>query len=326
MPIARGSEGHCVFVLREEEDKAVISYWNYILTRLSDRCAAVCIHLASMHLHRIGETESTSKLTILVTFWGKVLAEEESTKLQLLVSGALIDRRPALPQATDYQIIFKKGRFPRRSMDSFSSDDLPAICEPRNRHFTPSPGTGDSIGISGSQNDTATLGFYVMVDAKPMVLTVDHLIPAGVTDSTICHISEQDRHDAIAASIMKEIQEFQQTTPHSCNHCQNLDGRSYWEEFRRNSQICECCILLQRLKTKASEWNTSHTAHELASQYMRSGTRHKTTNGRSREMDWALFEVFEDNPHLTFCTGELLRCGHEAIQSKYRSRNFCCEN
>ena len=74
---------------------------------------------------------------------------------------------PTVPRA-----IFVVGSVRRTA--SRSDLDLPT-CFPRNIEFVMRPPMGASIGIAGSEKDTATLGGYIYIDDIPHILTVHHL-------------------------------------------------------------------------------------------------------------------------------------------------------
>jgi hypothetical protein len=316
--IASRTENHSIYILRQDEDASLILAWNRNLGTLSEQCKSACKTLVSIHLFRMGLCEPSSTPTVLINTL-KPISRGEQHKLQIGISRCLIfigeeemyDGSNLSRKLPSCQLVFRESRL-RRSMDNISGI-LPPICQPRNRTFSKSPCTGSSIGIAHSDKDTATLGCFVRVCGKTMVLTVDHLIPPGSVDPAITHISEQDRVALLFPTIQSEVKSTLElelaTVGHCCFRCISL----------RNKRIDECgdlswlfsdseqsCPLVQKAHenlTRAQE-RFGAQALLLGKKYGRSGRRFRILPRLSglphiifpqevsrREMDWALFET-----------------------------------
>jgi hypothetical protein len=302
--IGQGTEGYPIYILKQDLDADLISAWHRVLHNLCDRCERLGFPIGSIHLFRVGPTESDSSPTIIVNT-SAPLDDTQREKLQYVISMPEGDlyRRDHFPSAflEPLQLVFRQSRL-RRSLDS-SAHPLPPICEPRNRHFSPTPGTGASIGIKGSVNDTATLGCYILVDKTPMALTVDHLIPETCSDPVITHISEQDRQVLLTHLLRDKFTELLESTSHSCGLCDTL--RKMEIESICSSDLtfelpvlprsCPLCVELQSFLANQESLSQSRT---LGEEFARSGRRFRRcgTGGlqEKREMDWALFEVNRD--------------------------------
>ncbi|KAG4442359.1 hypothetical protein IFR05_002137 [Cadophora sp. M221] len=293
-----------IYVLREHEDAFLISAWHETLPELSIRCSQAFKDLASIHLFRMGPTELQSTPTIVVNTSEK-LNQESIQHLQSLIPSTIFPRAFTVI----LQLLVKQSRL-RRSLGSASSTSDP-ICEPRNREFHPSPGTGDSIGIKGSFEDTATIGCYLLVDKKPMVMTVDHLVPASIPQPSITHTSEQDRHCFLMARLDAEAQRILELNPsHQCIFC--MDFRILGRHTPQSSMTilsspqAQSCVLHEPLmEIWLSDEHPQFQIRPLGNFASKSGARARVTHGIPREMDWALFEVRLDGGLFPFLEDDL---------------------
>ena len=325
MPIVTGMEDHPIFVLQEESDANLISHWNRVLPELSDLCLRDYsqLKISSIHLFRVGTDEFSSKPTIIVNTAGP-LGANEKLQIQWTIAAfsdlALNSIRPssvARITPPQLQLLFRQSRL-RRSLHAPS---LPPICKPRNRQFSSTPGTGASIGISGSFEDTATLGCYLLIDKTAVVLTVDHLIPKLYHrhNEMITHISQQDRFEILLSAMIQEISSVSSRTDHACNMCHFLVMHSIesvhnfakaslmWFE-RGDATPGNSCPFYEALETlfKSNEW---HEARRIAKIHTQSGPRSRALGNERREMDWAIFGVMP-NDNSSFGLGEHIMFQH----------------
>jgi len=202
------------------------------------------------------------------------------------------------------QIVFKVSKI-RRSVGS-STRILPPICEPRNRYFSASPGTGASIGIAGSCKDTSTLGCYVVVNDSVMALTVDHLVPETAHNPRLTHISEQDRRE-ILFPILESVRNFWKTSIHCCGFC--MEFRCTGESDARDWSALDAALrqyvafersdcAFRRFMASKSYSQELYQAFLFANLFRKSDARCQfdSTGLGKKEMDWALFSL---NSHRT---------------------------
>ena len=254
----------------------------------------------------MGSDETSSTPTVLINT-SQPLKEIAKRGLQYKVTSKLYSAPHSI------QIVFRQSRLRRaidhRPLPGFLSPSLPPICPPRNIEFSITPGTGASIGIAGSLRDTATLGCYLFIDNKPMVLTVDHLIPGSIhATPVITHVSEQDRADLLFRQIEEFSSQYIFPSHHQCNLCDKLcspwlrmvvqDVNCVNRDFDRS--IWMSCPLFNEINTKFLSQETGICpAIPFASLYARSSRRYRVPIPNSptqlpREMDWALFEISDD--------------------------------
>lgn len=306
IPIASGIEQYPVFVLRQYSDADLILEWTLALPVLSNRCLGVRLghgfdkaQITSLHLFRIGLDEFSSRPTIIVNT-SRPLHSDAKKELQAIISTTPARRPFQTDFSNSLQILFRQSQV-RRSLDSLSPL-LPPICQPRNRLFSQLPGTGASIGIAGSIEDTATLGCYLLVNQVPMVLTVDHLVPKNSDHHLITHISEQDRFEMMLPVLVEEVRSLMRTSDHSCNscivlRCSDISDEDAWAFVR---YILNAPFDIDRLscsffRALATKCQTGERVVPIASQYRQSGTRFRSNGLDKREMDWALFAVVHNS-------------------------------
>ena len=310
-PIVQGIEHFPVFVLREEADKDLIALWNLYVSDLSDLFIRRFpeIKVTSIHLFRVGQDELSSRLTIIVNTVQE-LDMDKMVQMESAISSFLgrmsmtAFPRGGIAVRHPLQIMFKRARL-RRSLDSHS---LPPICQPRNRQFSPTPGTGSSIGIAESFGDTATLGCYLLIDDTPMVLTVNHLIPTASSSIAIAHISQQDCFEKFLVVLDREMKSIADTE-HICELCLSLEGwgsdrihefakrtvsrifKGDEDPFLAGPESWRCPIFSTCLSQGGGP------VDPLAELYLRSDKPFRWTSRSSneqREMDWAVFRVIPD--------------------------------
>jgi hypothetical protein len=316
--IASRAENHSIYILRQDEDASLILRWNRYLGTLSEECKSACQTLVSIHLFRMGLNEPSSTPTVLINTL-KPISRGEQHKLQIGISRCLIsfigeeemyDGSNLSRKLPSCQLVFRESRL-RRSMDNISKV-LPPICQPRNRTFSKCPCTGSSIGIAHSNEDTATLGCFVRVDGKTMVLTVDHLIPLGCVDPAITHISEQDWAALLFPTNQREHDSELELAPvtsgHRCFRCISLRDKRIDQSgapSRFFSDSVQSCPLIRKTHEILTQVQERFEAHK----YCQSGRRFRILPRLSglphiifpqevsrREMDWALFETNCANP------------------------------
>lgn len=317
-------ENKSIFVLRNDvrQDKSLAAVWHDAIEGISSDCAVQCKTLSSIHLFRFGADEPTSQPTIIVNS-EEVLTEGTMATLQFLIRQAIVrtclNSHQGNGSLSDYlgiiQLLFRQSRL-RRSGSSGSiqqlEQDLPPICEPRNRIFNALPQTGDSIGIHGSFVDTASLGCYLMVGSVVMALTVGHLLPAPSDDNpttfSLTHLSKQDSRDLLVPILNAELLNILPTSAHTCELCAKITASAstahlsafsdHFLQFKELYQSCDIGIELNRATLPGQRM---HRAEYIGSMKERSFQRCASSItpsfslGRNREMDWALFRMFNDD-------------------------------
>jgi hypothetical protein len=299
------SENDSAYVLREHDDADLITAWNQNLPTMSHACRKMSQNLVSIHLFRIGRSEESSIPTIIVnTNVPLLIPEKEAILRAISLQPGLSSFPDTYTNSASIQLVFRQCRL-RRSMDTSSTDE-PPICEPRNRQFNSLPGTGNSIGMSGSIQDTATLGCYLIIGNVPYILTVDHLMPWRSPTLGITHISAQDEHALIIKALNVEVSRLMAAAAHSCPECDpevtegepdHLSLRAFYLfEIIQTSNL-PSCPFLQHLK----EWCLSpetprYYSHLVARSNVSSGRRYQVFQNVNREMDWAVFRVEDIAP------------------------------
>lgn len=162
-----------VFILREDLDKDLINAWHTtVLPALDDMISSASDPSIVVSLQREGLNEVESHAVIRVRSSIKRSAFEKDRLKHDLLS--------VLPEKlrSDCTVEFSKGSIQRSGGDTKTmetGEHHPPICEPRNRRWVHKPTMGASIGRWGSEDHTATLGGYVVIDGITYILTVHHL-------------------------------------------------------------------------------------------------------------------------------------------------------
>lgn len=311
IPIVYGIERDPLFVLREDFDAELIAQWHLVLPMLSDKLLVTNRgaqgRISSIHLFRVGKTQAESRPTIIINTSQSLSSVEERQLRSDISSRYLCPGGPRggicladfVKPSDSLQVMFKQSKV-RRSVGS-SSSPFPPICQPRNRQFSRIPGTGASIGIAGSFEDTATLGCYILVNSVLMILTVDHLIPETNIDPHLTHISQQDRFEMMLPSLVARFRDLTASSQHLCGFCATFQD----PERQSEEEICAAlihilkaspyveCSMRSALKS-AYQINSSFQEHTIAKQFRKSNTGCRGIGPDAREMDWAVFRVGND--------------------------------
>jgi len=280
--IASDSSNESLFALDQVDDEKLLQLWHEtILQKLkSDDYEG----LNSVHLFRYGLTEEDSIPTILASV-------DDSSR-----EGALREKISELfeePQRSALRISFEQSSI-RRTF----GDHLPPICNARNTLFQSSPAHGASIGIRHRLDSTATLGGYVMVDDRPAILTVDHLIPNDLDldqETAITHLSEQEAIETTPWKMTQNCLLSMQKC--GCQPCLKITaehhrGSNFYESVDLPSQMCAAMGQFRKSKT---DLLIDFPVHTFGAMICRSETRSRPSlehDGKyEAEMDWALFEI-----------------------------------
>jgi hypothetical protein len=288
--------------LREnsENNRALIDNWNTLLPKISAACKKYCDHLTSIHFLRRGPDEATALPTIIVNT-KKLLSDMEMWTLQKAIHRSMISTEDPswfAEPALVLHLIFKQGWL-RRSVQQ-----LPPICEPRNRIFKHVSASGNSIGIHRSLEHTATLGCYLIIKDAPIILTVDHLIPEDADCAFITHLSEQDSRDLRFHALVDKICTLLAKAEHSCNKCAHLTTMlrhnttnsllEYAKEVMHQRTTRSMCKLEVDARRQHEEIQLSqHGANVVGFSLARSGQCCRGFGDEQREMDWAVFRVVD---------------------------------
>jgi len=161
------------FVLHENGDDDLIKAWHdAVLPALDELLSSTSDPNVVVTLQREGPNEVESQAVIRIC---SSISMSEVDKARLKVS--LISLLPERLRSS-CRVEFSRGSI-RRSGSATRTvahgQYHPPICVARNRRWFRKPTMGASIGRRESQDDTATLGGYVLVDGITHILTVHHL-------------------------------------------------------------------------------------------------------------------------------------------------------
>lgn len=161
------------FVLHEDADDGLIKAWHdAVLPALDGLLSTTSDPSVVVTLQREGPNEVESRAAIRVCS-SMLMSEVEKDRLKDSLLSLLPDRL-----RSRCRVEFSRGSIRRTGNATRAVANgkyNPPICAPRNRRWLHKPTMGASIGRRGSQDDTATLGGYVLVDGIAHILTVHHL-------------------------------------------------------------------------------------------------------------------------------------------------------
>ena len=161
------------FVLRESSDGELIKTWHdIVLPALDGLLSSMSDPSIVVTLQREGLDEVDSQVTIRVC---SSVSRPEFEKVRL--KSNLLSLLPEGLRSS-CRVEFTRGSIRRSGIASKAPKTSmynPPICVPRNRQWLPKPVMGASIGRGGSQNHTATLGGYLLIDGVTHILTVHHV-------------------------------------------------------------------------------------------------------------------------------------------------------
>lgn len=161
------------FVLHENGDEDLIKAWHdAVLPALDGLLSSTSDPNIVVTLQREGPNEVESQATIRICS-SILMSEVDKARLKVSLISLLPERL-----RSSCRVEFSRGSI-RRSGSATRTvahgQYHPPICVARNRRWFRKPTMGASIGRRESQDDTATLGGYVLVDGITHILTVHHL-------------------------------------------------------------------------------------------------------------------------------------------------------
>ena len=166
------------YQLSEDSDRDLIKAWeDLVLPALDGVLCSEFDPSMIVTVQREGFDEVSSQPTIRI-YSSISRAEPEEVRLKNRVLALLPERL-----RSSCRVEFSKGSIRRSGNGSKAVTNAkyqPPICVPRNRKWTRKPAMGSSIGRGGSQDDTATLGGYLLIDGVSHILTVHHLFEEEV--------------------------------------------------------------------------------------------------------------------------------------------------
>jgi hypothetical protein len=236
----------------------------------------------SMHFFRQGVVQEDSAPTILVSTKSGANEVALRQKISDLVEESL---------RCSLRISFQESSV-RRTINT----QLPPICTPRNTSSSPYPEFGASIGIRDRDDSTATLGGFLSIDGRTLLLTVDHLIPddlANDVDIYITHPSEQETRTTLKESVGVYFKIMERC----CETCRDLK-RQYLEvgDFKKAVEIATQSVMCEAAKSFLVKVRDLciFCPDTLGRLFERSEFRSRQAIGGKdymTEMDWALFDT-----------------------------------
>jgi hypothetical protein len=283
--LSSGSEEDCLFVPRPIEDATLLGLWHGSVLPSLKSSPEEWHGLNAAHLFRQGPTEQESWPVILISI------DKDEQEIRIALTQKLSqffdeELRCSIRISFEQSIVHRSG-----------ASYLPPICEARNTAFQPYPRSGASIGIQGRLDYTATLGGFLLIDGRPHILTVDHIIPSELAEQksiSITHPSEQEgqnRPPWIAIEI------FLETLQKCCNACFEL-----WKEHNEQTDFykpidiekIQCPTATEFKKLKDGLFR-EFPVETLGTITCRSETRSRPSLEANMqyevEMDWALVSV-----------------------------------
>ncbi len=177
---------------------------------------------------------------------------------------------------------------------------LPPICEPRNTSFQSRPGPGASIGIEHRLDCTGTLGGFVEVDDRILILTVDHIVPNSIlTGNTIC-ITHPSQQESEHSAEWIRVENLLATLKDCCGFCRDrLAEHSNPSDFYEVVNLirpASACYTAKPFAMAKNDLNSNRPCKVLGSLDCKSGMRSKPAisaeNGSFLvEMYWAPFTI-----------------------------------
>lgn len=268
-----------LFPLDTTSDAALLNHWHgSILPSITSRPAEF-EGLSTAHLFRQGPTEQDSVPTILVS-----VSDNASELLLRERISSLVEE----PLRQTLRISFETSTLRRTALDQ-----LPPICKPRNTSFKKHPDSGVSIGIEGKTDCTATLGGFLEVDGRLLLLTVDHLIPDDLPDKGLILLTHPSEQECVQTAPWVNVQLCLNPMQNCCAPCHAL-----WREHRGQANLHthvditqSSCTLRANLQRAKAELGRLYPNRILGAMVSRSKMRSRQARGDRHqvEMDWALF-------------------------------------
>lgn len=271
-----------LFPLHPTGDAELLNHWHgSMLPSITSRPAefeGIC----AAHLFRQGLTEQDSVPTILVSVSNNA---SESTLREKISS--LVDE----PLRQTLRISFEASTLRRTALDQ----QLPPICKPRNTSFKRHPDSGVSIGIKGKTDCTATLGGFLEVDGRLLLLTVDHLIPDDAADKNLIFLTHPSEQESVQTAPWRAVQHSLAALQHCCGPC-----RALWKEHTHHGLANahtsidlsqSSCPQRAHLHRAKAELARLYPTRILGAMVARSKMRSRLARDKRHhvEMDWALF-------------------------------------
>lgn len=275
-----------LFVLRPVEDTAIIDLWHNVVLPSIASSPDKWEGLTAAYVFRQGPSEQDSWPMILVSISIESDSEDIKTSLREKFSHFFEE-----PLRSSVRISFEES-----SVHRSAAEYLPPICEAQNTAFQSPLKGGASIGIQGRLDCTATMGGFLLVDGKPHILTVDHIVPKDLAESSAIPISHPSEQEGQGTAPWKRVGEFLQILEKCCNACHEL-----WNEHREETNFYKPVDRLQIQCPTATEFQKrkDHLFWEfplkpLGRMTFRSETRsRRSLDGEQHEteMDWALVAI-----------------------------------
>jgi hypothetical protein len=287
--ISSESGDESLFPLHPSNDKSILEFWHS--TVLPCLKSDAYQGLTAAHLFRFGTTEENSIPTVLVS----IDDSSRETILRERIS-ALFDK----PLRSSLRISFEESSIRRTA-----NEQDPPICKARNASFKAYPTHGASVGIKTRIDSTATLGGYVMVDERPAILTVDHLVPKDLDICDLTHPSEQESEGTIHSRVIQNCLRSMQKC--RCKVC-NMVLSDHWQPSTSTSTLYKSVDILPDRFCRTTNDFKQLKEHLFCERPIRTfGTMLARSGARSRpslehdgdyeaEMDWALFSI-DQWPH-----------------------------
>lgn len=297
-----GNRDNPLYAMDSIADSNLLKYWHEIILEGIERNLGDFNDepgLNAVHLFRQGVSEEFSIPTILVSINDMNQKEDLRRAISVLFG---------VSQRESMQISFDISKV-RRTVNL--SSQPPPICKARNTAFQQYPRSGASIGIRNRDDCTATLGGFLVVDGRPLVLTVNH-IDEDQCDEPIflTHPSEQECYSTSEWRLVGDCLDHMRLCCRSCQELriEHLGPGNTYKPVNRCKQIClvggsEACGHCPKIcyfdRTKAEVLNQYPREH-LGQLFSRSLTRSRRCTGADGEhfveMDWALFQI-DQWPH-----------------------------
>jgi hypothetical protein len=284
IPLVRSNDkNYPLFPLHQEEDAILLSQWHDSILPTIELRAPDYEGLNSLHIFRQGLTEKDSLPTILVSIGNAANEASLRENISALFDDSLRDC---------LRLSFEESSV-RRTIDN----QLPPICKPRNTSFDPYPRFGASIGIQGLLDSTATLGGFLVVNGRLLVLTVDHLIPEILADSYAISTTHPSQQEKRYICPWEELEVYSEHMTLCCETCRTLSKDHFGAanfhkavELTRQTFQCEIATSFRRDKL---EFFYKFLPDPLGAMTCRSHMRSRpSVEGEGEyftEMDWALF-------------------------------------
>ena len=274
-----------LFIPRPVDDDEFLELWHNTVLPSMMSTPEQWDGLNTAHFFRQGPSEQDSQPVILVS----IESDSDDIKTFLREKFSQFFEEPL---RSSIWISFEQSSV-RRSGSGY----LPPICEARNTAFQRYPKGGASIGIQNRLDCTATLGGFLLVGGKPHILTVDHIVPKGLTENSSISITHPSEQEGQGKPSWIRVGHFLNTLEKCCNACYEL-----WKEHREETNFYKPvdvvqiqCPTAMEFKKLKDELFREFPAVPLGKITFRSEARSRCSlegGQHETEMDWALVAIF----------------------------------